>query len=96
MSHFFLPFYQVVAEWLYENHGREEVVHLDARACLPSSLPSPFLIAHLRHIIIRFRFNTVVGDHYHRLNGWRSAYRGLASDIVDDTILNQLLARLAD
>ena len=29
----------VVAEWLYENHhGREEVVHLDARACLPSCL----------------------------------------------------------
>jgi hypothetical protein len=35
----------------------------------------------------------VVGDHY-RLIGWRSAYRGLASDIVDDTILNQLLTRL--
>ena len=37
----FLSSFQVVAEWLYENHhGREEeVVHLDVRACLP-----PFLL----------------------------------------------------
>ena len=54
LSRFFFPSllsYQVVTECLYENHGREEVVHLDTRAFL-SSLPSPFLIAYLRHIII--------------------------------------------
>ena len=35
----FLSFYQVVAEWLYENHhGREEVVQMDACAFLSSCL----------------------------------------------------------